>query len=513
MDAKLGHLLRSNFDAITQKWSTSLKNMLLSYKTRPVEELKLNTAEHLRAVIDIVEFGNHERLDAFVSKIAALRSSLNFNLSETQKAFLIGERVIDTFLEEELADNLEELNRSVLTIDNAFHEAIWRYSEVYQGIQIERTQRRAEAEAETAKRKLEEEIEKQERYIATVMNDSADAIIILDEKDIIRSWNRGAELIFGYSKEEIIGQPFELLVPERLKQAREFERISAELKERGFIRNYETEGLTKNGKKIIVDLTRTIITNKENRVLGSSAVIKETTEKKEMERQLIQSERLVTIGKMSTHIAHEIKNPLSSISLNIELLEDEIASFHQENTTEAKTLLMSISSAMDRLIQILQEYLQFSRIPKLKFKKKSVNEVVEDLLQLLGKEIQSANIVLVKNLDPYIPDILMDEDHMYRALLNILRNSLEAMPSEGRLSVLTSYQDDAVEISVSDTGVGIEDEDIEKIFDPFYSTKKNGTGLGLPMTKEIIQLHNGRIECFSSPGQGTTFKVVFPVPK
>jgi signal transduction histidine kinase len=240
--------------------------------------------------------------------------------------------------------------------------------------------------------------------------------------------------------------------------------------------------------------------------------VRDITERKRLEKRLLQSERLATIGKMAARIAHEIRNPLSSISLNAELLEEEVQAFQSENSTEAKGLIRAISEEVDRLTQLTEEYLQFSRLPRSQFAAASVNEVLEDLLDFMAPEIQKRNIKIEKNLAENLPEMYLDRAQLRQALLNIVRNALEAMRHGGVLGVRTRLLDKrTIEIAISDTGEGIPPENVSKIFDPFYTTKDVGTGLGLPMSQQIVTDHHGTLVCQSRPGEGTTFFITLPV--
>ncbi len=363
----------------------------------------------------------------------------------------------------------------------------------------------------TELKRLERKLDKQSRLLQSVLDSSADAVIGLDRHRHITSWNRGAEIIFGYSADEALGRDVSFLVPEDLKEIRELEKIEEQIYQTGFIRNYETERLTKDGRRVQVEITRTLIYDSKGKVLGSSAIVRDITERKKLEKRLLQSERLATIGKMAARIAHEIRNPLSSISLNAELLEEEILSFSSGEKEEAQGLLRAISEEVDRLTQLTEEYLQFSRLPQSHFSLGNVNAVLEDLLNFMAPEIQKRHIHLEVELDPTVPEMDLDRSQLRQAFVNIIRNALEAMPRGGMLSIVTRVPDENwVDISISDTGEGIRIENITKIFDPFYTTKDVGTGLGLPMSQQIISDHHGSVTCQSTPGKGTTFRIRLP---
>jgi PAS domain S-box-containing protein len=359
--------------------------------------------------------------------------------------------------------------------------------------------------------KLDAEARANEQYLANIMTDSADAILGLNSDDEIVSWNRGAETIFGYSEAEVLGRHYSFLVPAELVEKGELVRLTKTTIKEGCIQNYETERINKEGKRISVSLTRTVILDADGKVVGCSAILRDITEKKKLEERLLHTERLATIGRMSAKVAHEIRNPLSSISLNTELLEEEIAGYAGVDSTEAKSLLGSISRELDRLTEITDDYLRFAKLPAPRLKALTVNRMVTDLLKMLEVEMQESGVTIRRDLATRLPKVKIDQQQLRRALLNILKNSLEAMPNGGRIAVETQCEADRVLISISDTGAGIEDEHMSRIFTPFFSTKEMGTGLGLPLAQQIVAEHGGEITCSSGIGKGSTFVVSLPV--
>jgi two-component system NtrC family sensor kinase len=229
---------------------------------------------------------------------------------------------------------------------------------------------------------------------------------------------------------------------------------------------------------------------------------------KSQEQALVRSERLAAIGRMSSQITHEVRNPLNSLSLNVEMLEEEIG-----EGREAKELLKAIASEIDRLNDITEGYLSFARLPKPKLSREQINGVVEGLLRFLKEEAEGAGVRVSSELGGGIPEVLADENQLRQALLNVVRNALEAIRGNGKggnLKVATHASDGWVELTLADDGPGIAQKDLSRIFDPFYSTKAEGTGLGLPLTQQIIEEHGGTIACASEPGKGTTFTIRLP---
>ncbi len=227
--------------------------------------------------------------------------------------------------------------------------------------------------------------------------------------------------------------------------------------------------------------------------------------------ELVQAERLATIGKMAAHITHEIRNPLSSIGLNVELLEEELV---DAKSPEASQLLSAVKAEVERLSRISEQYLSVSRRPKPSLVPDRVEDVVRELVAFIEPELGRANVLCEVAIEGDLPDVLLDESQMRQALLNLIRNAREAMPKGGTVTIgVSSAVGGGVDVSVADTGSGVPEEVRAAIFDPFFTTKARGTGLGLAVTREIVQRHGGVIVCETPEGGGTRFRIHLPDAK
>jgi signal transduction histidine kinase len=227
----------------------------------------------------------------------------------------------------------------------------------------------------------------------------------------------------------------------------------------------------------------------------------------EREQRLIRSERLATVGRVASQITHEIRNPLASIGLNAELLADELP----PEQGEGRRLLTAISSEVDRLSEITDTYLRYVRLPRPKLQREDLAAVVSAAMEFARAELAQAGVALKLDIRPGLPEVMADENQLRQALLNLVRNAREAMPRGGTISVaLAETAEGEVAIRVSDTGSGIPIEHEGRIFEPFFSTKTEGTGLGLALVHQIVTEHGGRIAVQRGTPHGTTFEVVFP---
>ena len=229
----------------------------------------------------------------------------------------------------------------------------------------------------------------------------------------------------------------------------------------------------------------------------------------EAQLRLIQSERLAAIGRMAAHVSHEVRNPLSSIGLNVELLEEGLRSADRET----RDLLGAIHREIDRLRAVTEEYLRLARLPNPHLVPEHMPDVVRGAVQLLRPELDAAGIELELRLAEDLPLVALDEAQIRQVLINLVKNALEAMPEGGRIEIEAREEKAGVALMVRDHGVGMDGEQKERIFDLFYTTKQRGSGLGLPLTQQIVVAHRGHIRCESSPGRGTTFTLFFPAAK
>jgi two-component system NtrC family sensor kinase len=224
--------------------------------------------------------------------------------------------------------------------------------------------------------------------------------------------------------------------------------------------------------------------------------------------ELRRAERLAAVGRISAQITHEIRNPLNAIGLNAELLAEELS--QASAPAEAVQLVAAISREVDRLNGVAEEYLRFARLPRSSPGRQDLNDILASLLDFLAPELQGAGIEVERDLAPGTLPVRADEGQLRAVFLNLLRNSREAMPRGGRISVRTREGEGAVEAAVADTGGGIPRGDLTRIFEPFYSTKERGTGLGLAFAQHVVKEHGGEIRCDSEVGRGTTFTLRLP---
>ncbi|HEV8441704.1 MAG TPA: ATP-binding protein [Methylomirabilota bacterium] len=231
------------------------------------------------------------------------------------------------------------------------------------------------------------------------------------------------------------------------------------------------------------------------------------------QEKLVEAERMATVGRLSLKVAHEVRNPISAIELNAELLGDIVRDRSGAEMEEAGSLVRAIRDQVSALDALTEEYLAFARFPRPQFEEDSVNDMVTAVADFLNPLAARQGIRLTVSTDSTIPPMEIDRTLLHRAVLNLIKNGIEALSKGGTLSVTTRRLDDMVEIAVSDTGPGITPEIGRRLFEQFFTTKPQGTGLGLSISRQIVEEHGGQIRWVSTPGAGATFTVSLPIKK
>ncbi|NMB74423.1 MAG: PAS domain-containing protein [Myxococcales bacterium] len=346
-------------------------------------------------------------------------------------------------------------------------------------------------------------------YNENIIRSIHHGILVCDVRGFVTTLNPAAETLFGLQPATAVGKPLSEL-PLAGTCAELLRNWSRVLNEKAGL-FFEALTLPGPGERL-VDLRAAPLFGADGNAQGVLILGEEVTEKVRTKQALIQSERLAAIGRMSAMVAHEIRNPLSAIGLNAELLEEELLRLERGVGDEPRKLLASISGEVERLTQVTDEYLRFARLPKPHLAPEDLNAIVRDLLRFLGPEMTRAKVEVHLELDAATPPLPLDESQVRQALINLIKNSVQSMPEGGTLRIRTDRSDGTVRLRIQDSGRGMDAACLERIFDPFFSTRDGGTGLGLTLTQQIVLEHGGRIRCESAPGQGTCFVVEFPSP-
>jgi PAS domain S-box-containing protein len=345
--------------------------------------------------------------------------------------------------------------------------------------------------------------------VAAIFELSADAILTVGEDERILSWNRGAERMFGWTAAEAIGQHFAMLLPEEELARGELEWIHRTTAAEGAIRNYETHRKTKDGRVLDVELTRTAVYDDAGRLLGFSAIVRNISDRKRLERQLLTAERLATAGQVAAGVAHEIGAPLTAIAVAV----DHMMKVRCGDCVGAEEMQVLLSQT-DRIAKLARQLVNLAKPIGVRFAPVSLNAVVEQAASLVQTQLNQNHIAIVQELATDLPMLNADEAQLQQVIINLLFNAQRAIgEGGGRVVLATRRADpDCVEIAVSDDGPGVAGTDLPHLFTPFFS-RTGGTGLGLALAAQTVKAHGGAIEAANNRERGASFTVRLPLPK
>jgi PAS domain S-box-containing protein len=364
---------------------------------------------------------------------------------------------------------------------------------------------------ENSVREAHRELERVYQFRENIIENSPDALVCVRKGGSIIIFNSAAEKLLGYTKSEVVGKMsiVKLYPPGVAKHIMKLLR-SEEYGGVGVLHKREVSLVHKDGQEIPVYISAAILYEDGNEV-GSVGIFTDLREKKELERQLLRSEKLSSLGKMSAGIAHEINQPLTGVLTFSHLLANK---FKNDEKT-LKDIEIIVRETM-RIRGIVQGMLDFARETPMRKELRSLREIVERTLRMVVNQSRFFGITLAKDYDPAVPDVIVDPNQLEQVFMNIILNACDAMAGTGGvLSVKVQRTKEWVETVFRDTGCGIPESVMDKIFDPFFTTKDStegmGMGLGLAVSYGIVKNHNGDILVSSREGKGTTFTVRLPL--
>ena len=353
------------------------------------------------------------------------------------------------------------------------------------------------------------ERERGEAWLQSLIDATQDAVLSIDRQGHIVLFNPAAERIFGYAAEEAIGRKVNMLMAE--PYAREHD---------GYIAHYEATGEAraigkirtvtarrKSGEPFPIELSVTEIA--VEREVHYAAFIRDISEKTQLQRQLVESERLAAVGNTAARIGHELANPLNGMCLTVQLLEQRLNRVGAERAEELRPTVTRLKNEIARLQKLAGEFATLSRKEKYLFRRIEPMRLIDDVVQLQAPYLAHQGIEIWTSRNADLPAIRLDADKIKQALLNLIKNAAEAMAGGGRIGIRAARAGDVLAVEVSDTGAGIP-EDFDP-FEPFATTKSEGTGVGLAITRQILTAHQGTISYKSVRGEGTTFRIELPL--
>jgi two-component system NtrC family sensor kinase len=365
----------------------------------------------------------------------------------------------------------------------------------------------------------EEALRASEQRFRSLVQSANDAIVLADSRGHITAWNRGAEVIFGYTEAEVVGQPLTFLMPARYREAyqRGLERQRDHGESRLIGKTTEFQGLRKDGSELALEISLASWVAGGNTFF--SGIIRDISARKQVEEQLhrqqealFQREKLAAMGSLLASVAHELNNPLSVVMMQADLLGTE-----RKDEPPAE-LVKAISQSAERCVNIVRNFLALARQNPPQRTPVALNSVVEEAMTLLTYTLRVDNIDVHLDLADDIPALWADPHQLHQVVINVITNAHQALrevATPRRLTLTTRYHQahQAVSLEVADTGPGIPPALQERIFEPFFTTKPPGvgTGLGLPFCRGIIEAHGGSLGVTSAPEQGAIFRIELPV--
>ncbi|MFQ5455231.1 MAG: nitrogen regulation protein NR(II) [Nitrospirota bacterium] len=406
-------------------------------------------------------------------------------------------------------------NKKEKTELNILHEAFATFNEASESLKsyyekLEERIKELNLQLEEKNRALAES----QNYLSSILQSLNTGVIVTDLEGKITIFNKGAGIITGLPLEGIRGRHIrEIFRYDDSGCHRDVKDIPVSYVEIPYKRI--------NGDTIHISLSVSAVRGPDNREAGIVYLLNDITETKRLKEESERTSRLKAMGEMAAQIAHDLRNPLGSIEIFSSLLRKELS-----DDKDNKGLTEHISSSVKSMDRIISNLLYYTKPPRLIFKKVNLNKIIEDSLIYPLYLIQQNNIEIIKrSVSPEI-EIYCDEELMKQVFLNLILNAVQSMSESkskrDRLVIESDYRytglslfdnrdkKKELEVKISDTGTGIDKEDIKKIFDPFFTTKERGTGLGLAIVHNIIQAHNGRIEVESSEDKGSTFTIILP---
>jgi PAS domain S-box-containing protein len=356
-----------------------------------------------------------------------------------------------------------------------------------------------------------EALRRSEATSRAFLESASEAIVVVDADGRIVLVNAKTEEMFGYSRAELVGRLVELLVPPGRRDVHVAHRNAymRAPRARWMGRGLHLAGVKKSGVEFPVEISLSYVATDEG--TRAIAFVTDISERLAYQRAVRQSDKLAALGTLSAGVAHEINNPIGIITSRVEVMMLEASDDTLSGETR-KDLEVILRHAR-RVATITQGLLSFARQSPGSRGPVALNRVVEEMLQLVQKDMSRSRITVSTTLGEELPTVIADANAIEQVLLNLLTNARSAMPDGGSIAIETALSEDgkSIHLAVRDTGSGIPSEVLPKIFDPFFTTRSDGTGLGLSISHGIMEDHRGTIEVSSEPGKGTVFRLTFPV--
>jgi two-component system, sporulation sensor kinase E len=353
---------------------------------------------------------------------------------------------------------------------------------------------------------------RERNFLELVFNVIEDGILVLDEEGRIIYFNRAATSLLAWSPDDVEGRPIAEFLPELNWQT-----ITAQNQTPGTPRVIRHEFEVTYPRPRLLRLYAAPLSGESRANMGTAIILHDATEARQKTYEAIESERIHSLTLLAGSVAHEIGNPLNALHIHLQLMSREVKKLRHPAAGDTKDAVQKLENYLDvakgeitRLDYIVTQFLQAIRPSPPRFTVASLNDVAHETLELLRPELENRRIIVKEKLARRLSPSPLDANQIKQALVNLIKNAMQATTRGGTLTVETGQNADEVWVSVADTGGGIPKEQVNHIFEPFYTTKEKGTGLGLMIVQRIVRQHRGHIELESREGQGTTFRIWLP---
>jgi two-component system NtrC family sensor kinase len=349
------------------------------------------------------------------------------------------------------------------------------------------------------------QIERLKDFSENIVESLNVGVLAVDLEGRIESWNPQLEHMIGARREEAIGRKLEEVLPADLVAE-----IEARAGDGRVTSLYKFHLHNRAGQTLVINVSIAPLVGKPGERIGRLILMDDITQRVRLEQQLVQTEKLTSLGLLAAGVAHEVNTPLAVISNYVQMLAKQLPT---EDPRQG--LIDKIVKQTFRASEIANNLLNFSRTAPTEFSEVNLNNVVEETLSLVTHPFRTGRVQVIRNLQGDLPSVLGSNNRLQQVFLNLFMNARDAMPSGGMVEVRTASHNGSVEVEITDTGLGISREHLQRIFDPFFTTKSSGrgTGLGLSVSYGIIKEHAGKIEVRSTPGKGTSFHLEFPTAR
>ena len=502
MSFRLSDFFTSRRDDIIAAWVRQLKTDVgPQYAARPWEELMDTVSNAYDAEVDVILEGDFQKINAFINRITRMRLESGFLLSDVQKAFELFREIATNLLVNETT--LDQFADAVVRMNTCLEYTIHRFSDYFQSMH--------EKEILEHNRKLEEEVrsrtaelQESEHKYKTLVEEINDGYFVLQDEIIVFA-NQAFCRMHDCSSAEILGRKFlDFVAPDDRARIVELYQRTQDQETRP--KTFEYLRYTRKKATFPTEILSKV--TQYGHRLSSIGICRDITDRVNMEKKMRDSERMAYIGEITTSLSHEIRNPLSAIKMNLQILKKN----HRIKGNDQRRIDISVQE-VHRLEGILEELLDFAKPLHVKLNSAQINTILSEALELLDMKFAAAGMAIMTDLDPGLPEIQADVKKLGQAFINILLNALEASAYGATIEIRTAREagsGDNVWVIIADEGQGVAKHNAEEIFKPFFTTKSNGTGLGLSNAQRIIEAHGGRIDVENRMPSGSFFKICLP---